>query len=144
MKLNSKSLDEVKLGNPIIAPGIYFGRIEKADLKENNAKTGWNLNIQFKLAGEELPANAGGMVKNNGMSLFRTVSLVPTDKYDPDKVIKEVSVAVGHLSEDTEPSDLIGKSCKVRVKYVAAEGQYDEKNEIAGFLPIKESDGFNG
>lgn len=144
MKLNTTNLREIKLGTPIIAPGIYFARIMKATVNPNKANTGTNLDLELQLHGEEVPLNAGGMVKNTGFRLFRTVSMVPTEKYDPNKSYKELSVAIKlGEDEDLELDALQNKDVKIKVKYVEAQGSYGEKNDIVGFLPIKDADSFN-
>jgi hypothetical protein len=148
MKLNTKSLAAVEIGIPVIAKGVYFARIVKTELKPNKSNTGNNLVIQCQLLEPTLFRNADATeFKNNGMKLTRNLSLVPTANYDPDKNLKELSVAIGNPSEkDLNMEDLLNKTCKIRVtvrekRQDPATGQeYPESNDIGGFSPIKDDE----
>lgn len=152
MKLNTEALSNVKLGNPLLAAGTYYARVIKTELSPNKAGTGNNLNLQFKLHGDSLPLYEGGEYKNPGMVMFGTIGLVPSEKYNPNKNLKELAVAAtgnkdfdGDITanDDGSVSPFHGADIKIRVKYVPANGQYGEKNEVQGYLPILAADQFN-
>jgi hypothetical protein len=143
MKLNTQSLAEVTLGTPIIAAGTYYARIKSAEVKPNKSGDGNNLDLVLALHGDTVDLHVGGSVPNHGFVLFRTISLKATEKYNPNKNLKELGIAIGNEPDaDLELEMLAGKDLKAVVKYQAAEGNYGEKNDVSGFRPIKDDEGF--
>lgn len=143
MKLNTAALSTVSLGTPILAAGRYFARIEKLEEKPTKDQKGTYINISLKLHGEELPKHSGGSVKNTGFMVFRGVSQVPTEKYDPNKIWKEIANSVGYEGDELEESMLIGKDIAITITYRAAEGSYGEASEVTRFHKITDADNFN-
>ena len=143
MKLNTAALSNVTLGTPVLAAGKYFARITKVEEKPTRDNSGTYINITCQLHGQELPLHSGGMVKNNNFNVFRGISTKVTENYDPNRMWKELAVAVGHEGDELEDSHLIGKDVAINLTYKAAEGSFKEGNEIARFLPIKPEDQFN-
>jgi hypothetical protein len=42
-------LNETDTAMPVLLPGLYDASVKSAEVSENNAKTGWNLVMQFEL-----------------------------------------------------------------------------------------------
>jgi hypothetical protein len=144
MKLNTKSLADVTLGTPLLTEGTYFGKVLKADVKQNSKKTGNNLAVEVQVLDQEVVERDSGKVLQNtgGFRLFRYISLVPTETYDPNRNLKELAVACGLPEdlEDLDSNDLLEKVCKVVIKKKPADGQYAEGNDISGFKPVGEDE----
>lgn len=148
MKLNTAALSTVAL-RPVLADQTVFAVLKKAELKPTQSG-GQGLNVECRVLNPRIVLNDGKEIDNFGVSLFRFISLTPTEKYNPDKTIKELAIAVGIETDDIEVEQLNqpGLFLKLRVKYKAAgtdkkSGKsFPEGNEIAGFLPIKPEDNF--
>lgn len=143
-------MKDVEIGILVIAAGVYHARL-KAEVKPNNAGSGNNLKIVAKiLDGAVVAHKTGQEVTNKGQIMaFRHVSLVPTDDYDPDKVIKELGVAVKlPVDADVNVEDLDGKivMIKLSVEKESTDEKtgkvYPEKNNIDRFTPVKDDDTF--
>lgn len=146
MILNTKKLQEVEIGIPVIADAIYFASITKAEIKENKSRTGNNLVLQFKVLNTTVQGHDGREIANRGqVVLSRYISLVETEDYDPNKNLKELAVAIGvPEGEDLNLEDLQGKQLKLKVAYRPAEKGYNESNDVKRFLPIKAEDNVPG
>lgn len=145
MKLNTKSLTEVEIGFLVVTPGIYHARIEKSEVKANKAGTGHNLYLMFKVLDPEVTLNKdGSIVKNKGNIIAsRYIALTPADNYDPDQKIKELALAIGHdMTQDFQESDALNKIVNIKLSYKAAEGQYQEGNDVDRITAIKPDDTF--
>lgn len=143
MKLNTAALSTVTLGTPILEAGRYFARITKLEEKPTKDNKGTYINLTLKLHGDELPKHEGGMVKNHGFQIFRGISQVPTEKYDPNKNWKELAMAVGYEGDELEESHLIDKDIAIVLSYRPAEGTYAASNDVARFQKITAADNFN-
>lgn len=151
MKLNTNNLKDVEAGFLVVAAGTYFAKVTSKKVEPNSAKTGNNLVIQTKLLDNELIRFDGEKRENKGNAIVsRWISLVKTDKYDPDRVIKELALASGRSesSEDDFNVEDIAEYLKVVVDFEPAgkdpktgKNQPD-RNIISKFLPITESDNF--
>ena len=146
MKLNTAPLSSIEYGIPTIADGVYFVRMitEKVGLKPNKAGTGNNVVVAVKVVDPVVMTREGKPVENRGQFEYsRYISLVSTAEYTPDKMLKELAIALAVPAdkEDFELADIQGY-CKAKIVYKKAEGQYPDGNEIKGFYPIKDSDNF--
>lgn len=145
MKLNTKSLAEVEIGIPVLAAGVYHARMEKIEVKPNKRGDGNNLYIMFRVMDPEVPMHKdGSVVKNTGQCcISRYFSLTPSDSYDPDKAMKELAVAINLPPvSDLNVEDLANKLVNIKVAYKAAEGAYQEGNDVQRVTPIKTDDAF--
>lgn len=150
MKLNTKSLEQVEIGIPIVAEGIYHARIDKAEVKPNKRGDGNNLVVQFKILDNPLTLHkTGATIENKGQVVnTRHFSLVPTPDYDPDKSMKELAVAIKLPKEnDLNVEDLKDKIVMVKMEYKAESdkpggGKYPDGNEIKRVTPVPEEDSF--
>lgn len=151
MKLNTKSLKDVEIGIPIVAEGVYHARMEKVDVKPNKRGDGNNLVIQFKILDNPVVLHkTGEEIENKGQIVnARHFSMVPTPDYDPDKSLKELSVAIRHPEEaDLEAEHLKDKIVMVKMAYKPEEEdpttkrKYPDGNEIKRVTPVPEDDNF--
>lgn len=141
MQLNTTPLSQIELRSPVLADGSYHAKIVKKEVRPNTAKTGNNLFLEFQVVDPILTKLDGSQVENSGNATYtRFVSLVPTAKYDPNKALKELALAL-KLPADKENFELedIQGYVIVKMKYRPAEGQYQESNDIAGFLPVEDT-----
>lgn len=145
MQLNTKSLVDVEIGQPLFADGIYHCTVFKAEVKPNKARDGQNLEVTIQPAEPVIVTKDGKELPNKGrFKLTRRISLKPTDSYDPNTMIKELAVAVGHdVTKDFMVEDLQGKRLMVNIVVRPAEGAYPESNDIRRFSPVKEDDTFD-
>lgn len=128
MALNTKTLKDVETSQPVIEDGIYHARLSCV-LKENNAKTGNNLVLTHEIID---PANRKDTGEPVGRSIKITqyISLVPTEKYDPDENLRRIAEAVGHnLNEPLELEHIEGMVCRVVIGSESDE-KYGEQNRI--------------
>lgn len=101
MQLNTKSLKDIEIGRPVLAKGTYFVKVKSKKVEPNKTKTGQNLVIEFQVLNDELVNNDGNKVENRGQCVYtRWISLVPTDKYDPNQAVKELAMASGRAADD--------------------------------------------
>lgn len=152
MKLNVKALKDVEIGIPVIAEGVYHARLDKVEVKPNKAGDGNNLVIMVKILDTPVHLHLDGKeITNNGQVVnTRHISLKPTDDYDPDKTLKELSVAIKLAPEaDLNVEDLAGKIVMVKLGYrpetedkVNPSKKYQAQNVIERFTPIKDDDTF--
>lgn len=152
MKLNTKPLAQIELGFPVVVEGVYHGRIEKAEIKENNAKTGNNLVVTYKVLDNPVVRHKDGVeIENKGqVQPIRRYSLVPTPDYDPDRYMKELAVAIGHPPEsDLEVENLADKlvmvklSVKPKRKDEKTGKEYEESNDVDRVTPVPADDTFS-
>ena len=132
MGLNTKNLKDVETRMPVIEDGIYHARLS-CILKENNAKTGNNLVITHEILD---PMNR----KDNGEPLERTVkltsyvSLVETEKYDPNENLRRIAEAVEHpLDKPLELEHIEGMVVQVKVGSETSE-KYGEQNRVVSWM----------
>ena len=144
MKLNSTNLSEIKLGQPVLAEGVYFAKLSVA-VSPNKAKTGNNLVVTAKLLDETVVRREDGEeIENKGIKITRYISLVPTDNYNPDESLKQLALAVGMEDpSEVNTEDIDGKCTKVMLAYSPANDRFGESNDLKRFLKIVPEDGFN-
>ena len=139
MKLNTKALKDVETSQPLIEDGTYHARLS-AEVKPNKDKTGQNLVITHEIID---PANnkQTGEPVTRAIKLTRYVSLVETDKYDPNENLKRIATAIGlEEDEDLELEALESAVCQVQVvTRPETEGSngtiYPESNDVKAWLP---------
>jgi len=149
MKLNTNNLKDVEAGFLVVAAGTYFAKVTSKKLEPNKPKTGNNLVIQVKLLDDTLIRFDGEKRENKGNALCtRWISMVKTEKYDPDRAIKELALASGRdeKSEDDFNIEDISEYLKVVLEFEPA-GRVDgknlpDRNSISKFLPITAEDNF--
>lgn len=150
MKLNTKNLKDIEIGIPVLSKGTYFAKVRSKKIEPNKTKTGNNLVVQFQVLNDELISNDGNKVENRGQCVYtRWISLVPTDKYDPDQAIKELSVASGRAKDDERDFGLedIAEFMKIGMTVRPAGPDKDNiqrpaANNIDRFYPITPEDNF--
>lgn len=151
MKLNTKSLAQVEIGIPVIAAGVYHGRIDKVEVKPNKKGDGNNLILMFRVLDPVLLTHKDGKeIVNRGQIVStRYFSLVPTDNYDPDQNMKMLAVAIKHpATEDLNVEDLDKKLVMLKLDVREARKddstgkEYPESNEVSRITPIPEADTF--
>lgn len=150
MQLNTKSLAEVEIGIPVLAAGVYHSRIKTAEVIENRAQTGNNLKLGFTILDSPVTKSDGVEIKNNGQAYAtRYISLVPSDKYDPDKNMKELAVAIGLAPEqDLQLEDLAGKIVNLKLSIQPARTDessgrtFPESNSVDRVTVVKGDDPF--
>lgn len=140
MKLNTKKLDQVAYGRVVLAQGTYVARLS-GKVEENKTKNGHNYVLEHTILNPELVQSDGKMVQNPGMvTITRWIGLQPNEKgtYDPNRVIKELAVAAGIYSDDSDVNteDIEGKIVLVKLKVKKAEGTFPEGNDVTGWLPL--------
>lgn len=150
MKLNTAPLSGIELGTPVIQEGVYHASI-RAELKPNKSGDGHNLNLSAKVLDSPVYLfDDGKEIENKGqVMVFRTMSLKATEKYDPNKNLKELAVAIGLGAEDDlNIEDLQDKTVMIKVSHRGAETDpssgrtYKARNEIDRFSPVSEDDPF--
>lgn len=150
MKLNTKSLSDVEIGVPVLAPGVYHASLNKVEVKANKSGDGNNLVVMIKILDTPVVTNAGKEIENRGQCVCtRYISLKPTPNYDPDQNLKELAVAIKNPPEnDLNVEDLQGKLVMVKLsvrdaqKDEATGKEYPVSNNIDRFSPVGESDTF--
>lgn len=128
MGLNTKNLKEVETSQPVIEDGLYHARL-KCEQQENKAKTGMNLVVDHEIID---PANRKDTGEPVGRKIIirQYVSLVETEKYDPNENLRRIAEAIGHnLEEELEESHINGAVCRVKVGSESDE-KYGEQNRI--------------
>lgn len=145
MKLNTKPLKDIEYGFPVIAAGTYLvGFLPQPEsmIKSNKAGTGNNLQVRIVVLDENLIKADGSKFENHGqVKLTKYISLVPTEDYNPDSMLKELAVAcqVPADKEDFEISDIKGIG-RAKISYRPAEKQYSEGNSVDRFYALKEGE----
>lgn len=150
MKLNSNSLVGLKPEFPLVESGVYFAQIMSAEVVDSKkTEGGQNLKLEVMLLNDELPFRENGSVvtkHNKGVRITRYISLTPSEKYNPDTTLAEISRAITREGEaekdDLELENLQGAYCKVKVAIRPATDKYNAANDLARFLPIKSEDNF--
>lgn len=151
MKLNTKPLADIELGLPVVAAGVYYLRIAKAEVKPNKQGDGNNLYIMCKILDNPVVQHKDGAeIQNRGQCIAsRYISLKPTDDYDPDKALKELSVAIKNTPEsDLNLEDLLNKVVKGKLSVQPARKdentgkEYQESNSLDRFTPVADDDPF--
>lgn len=138
MKLNTKALADIEVGQPVIEDGIYHCRLS-AEIKENKKKTGNNLVLTHEILDPVCKRDDGSPV-NRGVKLSRYISMVPGENYDPNETWKRLATALElPEGEDLQLEHLQGAVVRCQVVHKAAEGDYPEGNDIKGWQP-KEAD----
>jgi hypothetical protein len=86
----------------------------------------------------------GTEIENKGrFKLTRRISLKPTDNYDPNTMLKELAIAIGHpVEEDLTVENIVGAKCMIQVTIRAAEGNYAKSNDIRRFTKRADDDTF--
>jgi hypothetical protein len=80
MKLNTKPLAGIEIGFPVIAEGLYHGKIKKHEVKPNKKGDGNNLVLQVQILDPVVNLHKDGAeITNKGqLVLTRYISLTPT------------------------------------------------------------------
>lgn len=147
MKLNTKSLNEIERGFPILAEQVLFAQLS-SEIKPSKNTGNDILVITCRILDEEVMKKDGTPMKNEGAKLKFTynVSLAATEKYNPDTMLAQIADAI--TKEGDEPldeldSDMIQDAyCKVKLGIRPANEKYNESNYVKALLPIKGSDNF--
>ena len=112
----------------LLPDGWYNVTITKAELGTTKAGTGQKIDIRYDITGPT----------HQGRVLFGALNIRnPSQKAEEigRQQLGEIMRAVG-LAKVQDTDELIGKSLAVKVKTRAAEGQYEARNEVAGFKAI--------
>lgn len=151
MKLNTKALAEVEIGIPVIQEGVYHARLDKVEIKPNKAGNGSNLYIMVKVLDNPVMLKSDGKeIENKGQVVCsRYISLQPSDTYDPNKILKELAVAINHpADQDLEETHLKDKIVMVKIgwqdkrKDETSGKEYPASNTIDRFTPVPAEDTF--
>lgn len=134
MKLNTVNLADVDVTRPVISDGIFHCRLS-AEVKENSKKTGTNLVLMHEILDEVTKRDTGEPLQRK-ITIPRTISMVPTEKYDPNENYKRLAEAL-ELEEgrDLRVEDLQGAVVKCKVTHKPAQGDYPEGNDINAWFP---------
>jgi hypothetical protein len=150
VKLNTKNLKDIEIGRPLLAKGTYFAKVKSKKLEPNAAKTGQNLVLEFQVLNDDLVTHDGKKIDNRGQCVYtRWVSLVPTDKYDPDTAIKELALASGRANDDDSDFGVDDITEFMKIGLTVREAGPDRNNvhreasnDVSRFYPIKAEDNF--
>lgn len=142
MKLNTKGLAGVEYGFVVLATGSYLAHIETLEVNPNKEGTGHNCDVKLKIL-DRIVINAEGKeVENRGnIYAIKHIGMQASEKYDPDRVIKELAVACGvpkDFDGDVTDTMLQGGIVIVKLRYVAPKEGYPEKHDVMGWLPPNE------
>jgi len=112
----------------LLPDGWYNVTITKAELGTTKAGNGQKIDMRYDITG---PTNQGRVI-------FGALNIRnPSQKAEEigRQQLGEIMRAVG-LAKVQDTDELIGKSLAVKVKTRPAEGQYEARNEVAGFKAI--------
>lgn len=120
---------------PVLIPGPYALRVNKMEVK--NSKTAGkegnqNLNIELVIA-EPGQTTTGKTVSN--FKVFHTISLTPSEKYDPAQKLAQFKEAVLGTKEGSfKPFEQYYGQTVVVQLIVESSAQYGDQNKIKSFI----------
>lgn len=143
--LMNVDLTSVETSLPILVPGTYAFTVREAKIEENSKKTGNNMNFKFTLD-NEAPGTLDGKSEDSsgnpvmckpGMSLYYTISLVKTDKYDPlQKLAQFLEAVYGNRTTPIMPVEShVGQSLIVKtVVDGTVDGPFGVKHSVGRLI----------
>ncbi len=130
----------VDLSLPLLPKGEYVLAISEVKLGDSNK--GKNDLVRIKLKTTEPTLDATGQeTLRPGHPVYDQISLTPTDKYPQENIVRRLTAfqrAAGFMTGAFFPVErFVGQTVKAVVDIQPAQGQYDEKNNIARYLVPK-------
>lgn len=119
---------------PVIVPGPYNFQVAKMEVVPNKSRAGTN-NLKIELKLMEPAQDREGNTINPGFSIFHTIGLSKTEKYDPARNLAVFMDGVlGHHAGNFAPFEQYqGQTVTARVKIETSE-QYGDQNRIDAFI----------
>ena len=133
-------LEGIPTGMPIVKTGLADLVVSEIKSVANKQGSGTNINITLKST-DPLESVSGETIEK-GFPFYFTISLTPTEKYDPKRRLKEFRLAAtGNQTGEFWPLDQY-KNKVVRVKLdIQAESTdpntgetYPERNKVSRFI----------
>lgn len=112
----------------VVPPAWYDACISEAEVSPNKSNTGEILKIKFTILG---PTHEGRVVFTN--LNIRNQSQKAEEIALQD--LRAIMESIG-LSRVKDSDQLIGGNCQIKVVKKAAEGEYQERNEVRGYKSI--------
>jgi len=134
--LNS-DLSNEKTSMPVLAATLTELTIAEAKVEQNKKQDGSNLNLVFTTT---VPLQStDGKTVNPGWKIFHTISLKPTDKYNPkENLARLLEAATGSKTGAFSAFLPSAVGCKVMAQLKPdSDPTYGDKTVIARFVPRK-------
>jgi len=128
-----EDLQNISTSAPILRPGVYTLALHEVEVKENAKGTGKNLNLVFVTVDPAFTLDDKEL--KPGYKVFHTVSLVPTDKYDPKQNLAKLKLSLtgNKAGAFGDPSQYIGLTCNVQMAVQPAKDEYEARGIIKQF-----------
>lgn len=139
--LDNVDLTGIDRSRPIIKAGTYPVRITTIEVKETkptakNPAGGHRLAIS--LACETKVETDENVLLNPGFVLYDSISLSPTEKYNPLERLADIQLATaGVQTKGFKPADYIGQVALIKVK-IEESDEYGKQNRVARWVPKKD------
>lgn len=143
MKLNTKNLSEVSLGTPLLEESFVRLRLNSREVVPNSRNDGMILKLTWNITDPEVRGYADGKVYQNPnaqFTLWDNVSLLETDNYDPNRRLKEISIAL--FSDEDAPTDLelehliVGAEVGAKIRHQPEKDGYAARNTIGRYYHV--------
>lgn len=135
-QLNVLDLTNTDTSRPLLKEAVYDIVLHQLELKEQKSKLGKNLNVVLKLA-------KGGEAKDGtpiqaGFTFIETISLVPTEKYNPTENLARLQECFLGVKGRFIAAELIGQTGQVRLK-ITSDKEYGDQNRVQTWIKKKVS-----
>ena len=119
---------------PVLAAALTELNIAEAKVESNKKQDGSNLNLVFTTT---VPLQStDGKTINPGWKLFHTISLKPTEKYNPKENLAKFKLAVtgSQAGGFGDPQSYVGQKVMAQIR-PESDPQYGDKTVISRFVP---------
>lgn len=140
--LDNVDLTTLDRSRKVVKGGTYDVTIQKIEVKDTNPtaknpKKGKRIAITLAL-NTKAELNEGGGVVDPGFLIFDSISMTPTDKYNPLERLADIQLATyGAQKVGFKVPDYIGRRAMVKIKIEDSE-DYGEQNRVTRWLPLKD------
>jgi hypothetical protein len=125
--LNTLDLTNTDTARPVLKEGAYKFKLLRMDLKEQKSGKGKNLIIVVGLD-QEAPSTEGRII-NAGFQHSETISLVPTENYNPAENLARVQECFLGRKGKFNASELLGMQGMVRMR-IEDSKEYGKQNRV--------------
>lgn len=129
------NVSDIDTSFPRIVAATYDLRVKELELKPNNAQTGNNIAVVLETTSNT--TDTEGKPVASGFTIRHNISLVKTEKYDPNKAVatfmKCFKLTGSPKAFADNPNMALGAVGACKVKIQKATDQFGERNAIAQF-----------
>lgn len=141
-------LTQVRTAMPVLKPALHTAIVKKVDVVPNNAKTGYNMTLEYTLVNSA--EDEDGKTINPGFTVFDLISLVKTFKddgttvnYNPlEKLVAIIEAITGEKSGTMTARELVdtiksfvGQQVAFRT-VIENDEKYGKKTRIARYVKM--------